>query len=113
MFNVCPNCSAYRADKTIDPQGPFAVCPECGGRHPFRQLPLLLVGGPSGAGKTATLLALTGRFQDAVLLEQDILWQDAFNDPENHYRDFFETWLRMAKNIGQSGRPIVLFGAGA
>src|SRR5207248_1183647 len=24
----------------------------------------------------------------------------------------FETWLRMCKNIGQAGRPVVLFGAG-
>jgi hypothetical protein len=28
------------------------------------------------------------------------------------YQVFFETWLRMCKNIGQAGRPVVLFGAG-
>ncbi|MEZ4519804.1 MAG: rRNA adenine N-6-methyltransferase family protein [Chloroflexota bacterium] len=52
IFNTCYNCGQYHADKAIDPDGPFAVCPECGYRHPFRQLPLLLVGGASGAGKS-------------------------------------------------------------
>ncbi len=47
-----------------------------------------------------------------MLLDADILWQPAFNTPDDNYRAFFETWLRMAKNIGQSGRPVVLFGAG-
>ena len=48
-----------------------------------------------------------------MLLDADILWCPAFDKPDDGYRDFFEIWLRMAKNIGQSGRPVVLFGAGA
>jgi hypothetical protein len=47
-----------------------------------------------------------------VLLDSDILWREALNAPENNYAEFFETWLRMCKNIAQSGRPVVLFGAG-
>lgn len=113
MFNVCHHCGLYRADKIIDPAGPYAICPECGHKHPFRYLPLLIVSGASGAGKSAVCNALLGRVTDAVLLDCDILWRPAFNAPEDNYRDFFETWLRMAKNIGQSGRPVVLFGAGA
>lgn len=112
MLNVCHHCGLYRADKIIDPDGPVAVCPECGHRHPFLALPLMIVGGASGAGKSAVCNHLTGRFRDAVLLDADILWRAEFNTPEDNYRDFFETWLRMAKNIGQSGRPVVLFGAG-
>lgn len=112
MFNTCPNCGTYRADKSIDPAGPFAICPACGHRHLFRRLPLLLVGGASGSGKSAVTDALIGRLDGVVALEADILWRPEFNTPETHYRDFFETWLRLAKNIGQSGRPVVLFGAG-
>jgi hypothetical protein len=48
----------------------------------------------------------------AVLLDSDILWRDEFNRPEVNRRDYFETWLRMCKNISQAGRPVVLFGAG-
>jgi predicted kinase len=102
----------YRVNKIIDPAGPFAICPECGHAHPFRALPLMIVAGASGAGKSAVCNMLLGQDTGAVLLDSDILWCPAFNTPENDYRDFFEIWLRMAKNIGQSGRPVVLFGAG-
>jgi hypothetical protein len=112
MFNACYGCGAYRADKTIEIDGPYAVCPECGHRHPFRRLPLLIVSGASGAGKSAVCQQLLGRLEGLVLLDSDLLWRPPFNAPENDYREFFETWLRMAKNISQSGRPVVLFGAG-
>lgn len=112
MMNVCYQCGLYRADKVIDPAGPFAICPECGYKHPFRQLPLLIVSGASGAGKSSVCQYLLGRVTQAVLLDIDILWRPEFNASETGYRDFFETWLRVCKNISQSGRPVVLFGAG-
>ena len=113
VINICQRCGLYHADKLIDPAGPFAICPECGYKHPFRQLPLFVVSGASGTGKTTVLQNLLGRLDEFVLLDSDILWWAEFNDPENNYREFFETWLRVAKNISQSGRPVMLFGAGA
>jgi hypothetical protein len=112
MMNVCFQCGLYRADKIIDPTGPFAICPECGFKHPFLLLPLLVVSGASGTGKSTVCNVLTGRYQQAVILDSDILWRSEFNNPESNYRDYFETWLRVCKNISQSGRPVVLFGAG-
>jgi hypothetical protein len=112
MFNVCHNCGLYRADKIIDPSGSYAICPECGYKHPFRQLPLLIVSGASGAGKSSVCQALIGKLDNLILLDADILWRPEFNSPESNYRDFFETWLRLVKNISQAGRPVVLFGAG-
>jgi predicted kinase/DNA-directed RNA polymerase subunit RPC12/RpoP len=112
MMNVCFQCGLYRADKTIDPAGPYATCPQCGYKHRFLQLPLLIVSGASGAGKSTVCHHLLGRVAQAVLLDSDILWRAEFNKPEANYRDFFETWLRVCKNISQSGRPVVLFGAG-
>jgi adenylate kinase family enzyme len=102
----------YHADKIIDPSGPFAICPECGYPHPFLYLPLLIVSGASGAGKSTVCNQLTGRYQESVLLDSDILWRSEFNKPEDNYREYFETWLRVCKNISQSGRSVVLFGAG-
>ena len=112
MFNVCYQCGQYHADKEIDPDEPAAICPECGYRHPFRMLPLMVVGGASGAGKSSVLQKLTGKFTQAVLLEGDLLWRPEYNQPETGYHDFFETWLRLAKNIHQSGRQVVIFNAG-
>jgi predicted kinase len=112
MLNVCHQCGMYRADKLIDPTGPFAICPACGYKHQFQQLPLLIVSGASGAGKSTVCQHLLGRVTQAVLLDADILWRPEFNTPETNYQDFFETWLRVCKNISQSGRPVVLCGAG-
>jgi len=113
MMNICEQCGIYRADKDIDPSGPYAVCPECGHKHPFQQLPLLIVSGASGTGKTVICQQLLGKITEAVLLDSDILWRAEFNTPETKYREFFEVWLRVCKNISQSNRPVVLFGAGA
>jgi hypothetical protein len=112
MFHVCWGCGIYHADKIIDPDGPAAICPACGHRHPFRRLPLLLIGGASGAGKSSVCQALLGRLPEFVLLDADIIWQPAFDTPGDGYRAFFTTWLRLCLNIGQSGRPVALFGAG-
>jgi predicted kinase len=112
MMNVCFQCGMYHADKEIDPTGPYAICPECGYKHPFQQLPLLVVSGASGTGKTSVCQRLLGKVTQAVLLDSDILWRPEFNTPETKYRDYFELWLRACKNISQSGRPVVLFGAG-
>jgi broad-specificity NMP kinase len=103
----------YRADKIIDPSGPSAICPECGYQHAFLYLPLLVVSGASGTGKSTVCNHLVGRNQESVLLDSDILWRSEFNKPNDNYREYFETWLRVCKNISQSGRPVVLFGAGA
>lgn len=112
MMNVCNKCGVYRADKRIDPVGPYAICPECGNQESFLYLPLLIVSGASGTGKSTICNYLTGRYRDVVLLDSDILWRSEFNRPEGNHREFFETWLRMCKNISQSGRPVVLHGAG-
>lgn len=113
MLNVCYNCGAYHADKIISPNGRLAICPACGYEHPFRPLPLLFVCGPSGAGKSTILQTLISGVESCVLLDGDILWQPEFLSPEDNNKRFFETWLRMAKNIGQAGKPVVLFLAGA
>jgi predicted kinase len=112
MFNVCFNCGEYHADKRVDPEGPFAICPACGYKHLFLRLPLLIISGASGAGKSTVCHHLLGTLPEVVLLDSDILWRAEFNQPETHHRAYFETWLRLGKSIGQSGRPVVLFGAG-
>ena len=132
MMNVCADCGLYRADKTVtgparpaggslpaghahassDASYALAECPHCGHAQPFQRLPLMLIGGASATGKSTILRELTGRFSAAVLLDADLLWLEEFEKPEHGHRRFFETWLRLAKNIGQSGRPVALCGAG-
>jgi hypothetical protein len=110
MFNVCPKCGEYSVEKTIEASGPLAICPCCGYAHPFLQLPLFLITGPSGAGKTTICLELVPLLRECVILESDILWGAVPATPENNYRYYRNLWLRVAKNVGQSGRPVVLCG---
>jgi hypothetical protein len=110
MFNICPCCGMYSEEKTIDPSGPYAICRHCGYAHPFRQLPLFIVTGASGSGKSAACLQLVPILSECVVLEADLFWRPEFSTPENNYRDFRNLCLRVAKNIGQAGRPVVLCG---
>jgi predicted ABC-type ATPase len=109
VFNVCPHCGEYSVEKTVDPSGPYAVCPFCHHAHPFLQQPLFIITGPSGAGKTTICLELVSDMNECVVMESDILWGTA-GTAENGYQDYRDMWLRVAKNIGQAGRPVVLCG---
>lgn len=112
MFNVCPQCGEYRVDKTILAEENVAVCPVCGFGHKFLRLPLFVLTGASGAGKTTVCLELAAKAKNVVVMESDILWRDEFNQPETDYQNYRETWLRVCKNISQAGKPVVLCGVG-
>ncbi|HNB23194.1 MAG TPA: AAA family ATPase [Candidatus Melainabacteria bacterium] len=111
MFNVCPGCGEYSDDKEVIPVPPVAICPHCQYGSPFVLLPFFVVTGASGSGKTTSALKLCRKLKDVVVLDQDILWNESFNTPDNNYKEFRNTWLRIAKNINQAGRPVVLFGS--
>ena len=111
MFNVCPQCGQYSDEKSIDPAGPFAICPYCGYRHRFVQAPLFVLTGASGSGKTTIGRELIAKMSECVVMESDILWRSEFATPEDNYRAYRNLWLRVAKNISQAGRPVVLCGS--
>lgn len=111
MFNVCPNCGELRADKIILPDGPYAVCPHCEHQHKFLRLPLFVITGASGAGKSSACLALAAKTKDFVVMDSDILWRSEFDQPDTDYRNYREMCLRVCKNISQAGKPVVLCGA--
>jgi rRNA maturation protein Nop10 len=116
MFNVCPQCGEYCVEKVIEPCEPgsakaaYAICPFCHYAHRFLRQPLFIITGASGVGKSTACLALVPILNECVVLESDILWGMIQATPEDNYRDYRNTWLRLAKNIGQSGRPVVLCG---
>jgi energy-coupling factor transporter ATP-binding protein EcfA2 len=101
----------YSVEKEIIHPGPLAVCPNCGHRQTFLQLPLFVITGPSGSGKSTLSLNLVGALRNqAVVLDADILWRPEFENPQDDYRRFRDVWLRLAKNISQSGLPVILAG---
>lgn len=108
MFNVCLRCGMYAVKKEI--RESRALCPFCGWAEPFLQLPLFILTGASGAGKTTICRVLSRMTDRVVVLESDILWDKRFNTPEDHYRTYRELWLRLCKNISQGGKPCLLCG---
>ncbi len=111
MFNICMQCEAYRSDKTIDLSGPYAICPICGCKHEFLRLPLFVITGASGSGKSRMAIELAKIITDVVVIECDIFWRAEFHEDSGNFWEFREFCLRAAKNICQGGRPVVLCGA--
>ncbi|HEX8558231.1 MAG TPA: AAA family ATPase [Pyrinomonadaceae bacterium] len=110
MLNVCTACGLSHAEFVLDGEGRL-VCPSCGARRAFRRLPLLLVGGPAGAGKSTVCATLLGEVTEALVVEADLLWRREFDTPADGYKAYFRMWLRLAAHLSQSGRPAALFGA--
>lgn len=116
MFNVCPQCGEYSVEKTIEhsgtdtPRAAFAICPFCRYAHPFLRQPFFIITGASASGKSTICLALIPVLNECVIMESDILWGMVPATPEDNYRDYRNIWLRVAKNIGQAGKPVVLCG---
>ena len=48
--------------------------------------------------------------QRIVILEQDVLWVGALQDPTDDFGPFRGTWLRMVAMLNKSGRPSLLCG---
>jgi len=110
MFNICPKCGEYSSDKIIDKTKNYAICPACGYAHKFERLPLFIVTGASGTGKSSICLELSKHFKKVIFMESDILWKPEFNLP-NKTKEYREMWLRVCKNISQGGKPVVLCGS--
>jgi hypothetical protein len=106
MFDVCPGCGLYNEAKIIEES--TAICPHCQHRIPFFRLPLYILTGASGTGKTTLATQLTRELGGCICLEMDILWNESYNTPADDYRLFRNTWLRLAKNIMQSRLPVLL-----
>lgn len=112
MLNICPNCKKYIVEKEILEDGKSIKCPACGHIEKVNRMPLFIVTGASGAGKSTVGRQLFLKEKDYIVMEGDILWNSYFNHPENGYREYRETWLRICKNISQIGKPVVFFGGG-
>ncbi|HVF45649.1 MAG TPA: hypothetical protein VM936_21665 [Pyrinomonadaceae bacterium] len=112
MINVCTSCGLSHVEPVLG-EGGVSACSACGERRrESKRLPLMLVGGPAGAGKSTSCALLLGELTEAVLVESDLLWRKEFNTPEDGYNEYSRLWLRLAAHVSQSGRPVALFGAG-
>jgi chloramphenicol 3-O-phosphotransferase len=90
-----------------DPLARTLHCPRCGDVQHVPALPLFVVTGASGAGKTTITEPLRALLPECDVFEADITLQVAALGWET-WRD---TWLRLAHGVALNGRVTVLCGS--
>jgi broad-specificity NMP kinase len=110
VFNICPACGLWTEAPAVDPARDHVVCPHCDARRAFRRLPLFVVTGASGVGKSTLCEHLAPALTDTVCLEADVLWGHVAATAADGYGTYWNVWLNLAVAIHQSGRPVALFG---
>ena len=106
----------YAVEKMVTPLNgtpaqAHITCPHCQYSVVLPYLPLFIINGASGSGKSAVQVQLMMRMTSVLWLESDIFWSDAFNTPEDDYLALRSYTLRAAKNMMWSARkPLVLQG---
>ena len=104
MAIVCAACRHW-VGVTVNQEAQSVRCGECGHEEPIRLLPLFIVTGTSGVGKTAVIAELRRLLPEWEVFDTDILW-----DSGGNYQRVKCNWLRIAYSIAQSGRPTILCG---
>ena len=110
MIGICQNCGNYDWDKEV--KGNQIICPKCKASWKFRKLPLFLLTGCSGVGKTTTGQAMLKRNVDFVVLDADMFYNLMPHETQEDYCAQVEQLEALSKNIMQSGKPVLWTMAG-
>ncbi|MGM9647356.1 MAG: AAA family ATPase [Eubacteriales bacterium] len=110
MIGTCPHCGNYKKDKTVTDTE--ILCPRCGYRWHYRRLPLFILSGCSGVGKTTTGQALLQRQTDFIVLDGDIFYNIMPHESDADYLDQVEQMESLSRNLMQSGKPVLWTMAG-
>lgn len=110
MIAICKNCGNHEWNKDVD--GDYIICPECGSRWYFMKMPLHIITGCSGVGKTTAAQELQKLTTDYVVLDADIFYNIMPHESEEDYYNQIEQIFSLSNNISQSGKPVVWTMAG-
>lgn len=110
MIGTCLKCGNYDWDKEVT-EGRIR-CPKCGNEWSFRALPLFILTGCSGIGKTTTGIEIMRRQTDYVVLDADMFYNIMPRETEEDYHAQVEQIESLSRNIAQSGKPVLWTMAG-
>jgi hypothetical protein len=108
-------CQSCAEPVPMEPHGGLARCPRCGRLDPSgARMPLFVVTGASGAGKTSVHVPLARLLaRTAVTFDVDLLLDSAgmlSGGQQISWPGFRDAWLSVAHGVAQSGLPTVLLG---
>ncbi len=115
MLSHCPNCGSWQRDKLAEEA--VVRCPSCGAAWPYRRLPLLVLTGASGVGKTTIgcqlLQKLAAAQQPPFLLEDaDFLYTILPHETQQDLQMQMEELAVLSADLAQAGRPVLWTMAG-
>ncbi len=110
MLGICRKCGNHGWDKEI--RDGKIICPKCGHSWNYTSLPLYILTGCSGVGKTTTAMQIMEKTTDVVTLDADIFYNIMPGETEEDNYDQVEQIQSLSKNIMQSGKPVLWTMAG-
>lgn len=113
MIGVCPKCGNYEWNKQVTEDKQYILCQQCGHQWEFKVMPLFILTGCSGVGKTTTAQELIRRDTDFIVLDADFLFNLMPHETDEDYKNWVEQILSLSKNIMQGGKPLLWTIAGA
>ncbi|MFH5184471.1 nucleoside kinase [Paenibacillus sp. TAB 01] len=102
MATVCVSCGEY-VETAVDREKSLRKCPTCHHEEAIRMLPLFIVTGASGVGKTTTVKHLRPLLENCDVFDTDEMKAESWEQARSN-------WLKVAFQIAQSGRCTVLCG---
>jgi DNA-directed RNA polymerase subunit RPC12/RpoP len=105
MIGICGRCGNHDWDKTV--QNGKIKCPKCGFEWEYKALPLFVLSGCSGIGKTTTAIEIMKKTTDIAVMDADIFCGVQNAQSEEDYRLRIDTIEGISKNVNQSGRPML------
>ncbi len=112
MITICPKCHNHEWDKeVIGVDKKIVRCPKC--KHEWKStgLPLFILTGCSGVGKTTTAVELLQREIDFVVLDADY-FQFMPSVTLEDWAEHIERQEEISADIMQAGRPVLWAMAG-
>ena len=110
MIGICGKCGNHHWDKEIVKEK--IKCPKCGNTWEFKSLPLFILTGCSGIGKTTTGIEVMKKQTDCVVLDADMFYNIMPGNTQEDYCAQIEQMESLSKNIMQSGKPVLWTMAG-
>lgn len=113
MIEMCPNCGNYEWNKHLSKDKKIITCQHCGHQWNFKAMPLFILTGCSGVGKTTTAQELLQRNTKFIPMDADFFYNIMPHDTDEDYKNWVEQIMSLSKDIMQSGKPLLWTMAGA